>query len=109
MAAAPQSTRVAAAMVAALAAERATEDAVREAQQTGALGLREATERAAQITRRCDERVRQVHDSCAAALVQRISELMGQSDTAHESTARLHDARLDALLDRVAAWLTSSK
>jgi hypothetical protein len=99
--------RLLAAMEAALAAERATENAVSEAQQAGARAVREATERAAQIARRCDERVRHVHDGCAAALAWRVSEQMGQPLPA--LTTRSQEATLDAVLHRVAAWLTSAK
>ena len=109
MAAAPQPVRVVDAMDAALAAERATEDAVSEAQQAGTLAVRRATERAAQIARRCDERVRRMHDSCAAALARRVSELMGKPAPVLGPTARSQEATLDAVLNRVAAWLTSSK
>ena len=103
-----QSTRVAEAMEAALAAERAAEEAVREARQAGALAVRESTERAAQIASRCDERVRRVHDRCAAALAQHVADLV-KVDPAERFAAEVHDTQLDALLDRVAAWLTSSK
>ena len=109
MAAAPQSISVAAAMDAALAAERATEDTVREAQQAGTRVVRAATERAARIARRCDERVRRVHDSCAAALARRVSELMEAPGPVPGLAARSQDATLDAVLKRVAAWLTSAK
>lgn len=109
MAAAPQSIRVVAAMDAVLAAERATEDAVREAQQAGTRAVHQATERAAQIAHRCDERVRRMHDSCAAALARRVRELMAETAQAPALTARSHEATLDAVLNRIAAWLTSSK
>ena len=109
MTAPDQSARVAEAMEAALAAERATEDAVREAQQAGALAVQQATERAAQIARRCDERVRRVHDRCAAALTQRVGELVLEADAMEQGMARVNETALDSLLDRVAAWLTSSK
>jgi hypothetical protein len=108
MATAPQPIRVVAAMDAALAAERATEDAVGEAQQAGTYAVRAATERAALIARRCDERVRHVHDSCAAALA-RDSELTVKPAPVPGLTARSQEATLDAVLHRVAAWLTSSK
>jgi hypothetical protein len=96
-------------MDAALAAERATEDAVREAQQEGTRVVHAATELAAQIARRCDERVRRVHDSCAAALARHVNELMGSPDPEPGPGARSQDATLDVVLERVAAWLTSSK
>jgi hypothetical protein len=109
MAAAPQPISVLAAMDAALAAERATEDAVSEAQQAGERAVRAATERAAQIARRCDERVRRVHDGCAAALARRVGELMERPAPVPGLTARSQEATLDAVLKRIAAWLTSSK
>jgi hypothetical protein len=109
MATAPQPIRVVAAMDAALAAERATEEAVREAQQAGTYAVRAATERAALIARRCDERVRGVHDSCASALARRVSELLEAPDPVPGHTALSQEATLDAVLNRVAAWLTTSK
>ncbi len=109
MTAPDHSARVAEAMEAALAAERATEDAVREAQQAGALAVQQATERAAQIARHCDERVRRVHDRCAAALTQRVGELALEAGAMERGMERVNETALDSLLDRVAAWLTSSK
>jgi hypothetical protein len=108
MVAPDQSVRVAEAMDAALTAERAAEEAVREAQLAGALAIREATELAAQIASRCDERVRRVHDRCAAALAQHVADLV-KEDPAERFAVQVHDTQLDELLDRVAAWLTSSK
>ena len=108
MVGAPESARLAQAMEAALAAERAAEDAVREAQQAAALAIREATERAAQIARRCDVRVQRVHDGCAAALADRVTTLLREGDAA-EGPVQAHDSPLDEPLDRVAAWLTSSR
>jgi hypothetical protein len=109
MTAPDHSARVIEAMETALAAERATEDAVREAQQAGALAVQQATERAAQIARCCDGRVRRVHDRCADALTQRVGELVLEADAMERGTARANETALDSLLDRVAAWLTSSK
>jgi hypothetical protein len=92
-------------MEAALAAERAAEDAVREAQRDSARAIQEATERAGQIARRCDERVTRIHDHCAAALADRIATLRLDEDAVHAT--RAPDADIATLLDRVAAWLTS--
>jgi len=103
-----QSVRIAEAMDAALTAERAAEEAVGEAQHAGVLVIREATEHAAQIARRCDERVRRVHDRCAVALAQHVADLV-KEDPAERFAAEVHDAQLDELLARVAAWLTSSR
>ena len=103
-----QSVRVAEAMDAALTAERAADEAVREAQHAGALAIREATEHAAQIARRCDERMRRVHDRCAVALAQHVADL-AKEDPTERFAAQLNDAQLDELLARVAAWLTSSR
>jgi hypothetical protein len=100
---------VAEAMDQALRAERAADNAVREAQQAGALAVQQATERAARIARRCDERVSRIHDRCAAGLAQRVRELVLESDTVAPPAARLDEAVLDSLLDRVAAWLTSAR
>lgn len=99
--------RVAAAMETVLAAERSTEHAIRQTQQAGALLIQEATERAAQITRRCDERVRRVHDRCAAALDERVAELLPATDPGTRRVADPSAVPLDAVLERVAAWLTS--
>lgn len=109
MIASAQSARVAEAMEAALSAERAGEEAVREAQQAGALAVQQATEHAAHIARRCDERVRRVHDRCAAALTQRVSELVLEEGAMEGEAALPDETALRSLIDRVAAWLTSSK
>jgi flagellar biosynthesis/type III secretory pathway protein FliH len=106
MAAPIRSADVAEAMDAALAAERAAEDAVREAQRAGAIAVQAATEQAAQIAHRCDERVRRVHDRCAAALAQRVAELVQESAATSRLTQRSHETPSESLLDRVAAWLT---
>lgn len=107
MAVLPRSAGVAEAMEAALAAERAAEDAVREAQRAGAIAVQNATERAAQIAHRCDERVRRVHDRCAAALAQQVAELVQESAATSRLALRSQETPPDALLDRVAAWLTT--
>jgi hypothetical protein len=96
-------------MAQALGAERSAEKAVREAQEAGALAVQSATERSARIARRCDERLRRMHDHCAAALAHRVRELVIESDTVGPPATGLDTTVLDSLLDRVAAWLTSPR
>jgi hypothetical protein len=94
-------------MDAALAAERAVEEAVREAERAGALAVQEATDRAAEIAHRCDERVRRVHDRCAAALARQVAELSREDNVTERLVAASQRTPSESLLDRVAAWLTS--